>query len=234
MCFMFAPASKWKEGIEWIAHHTHSDSDVKQYMQLSWSVIVLTSLHWEKSKQPWSKDRMFLTCYQKECNFFIWIDQPISHGIKEQLSYSPQPQLARFHPCGGIKETFKKWRQDAKQKAFVQHQHHTREDEGGFLMCDNGFNSLWSPTIFRRLRYRKWMPEVWESYKLYIQRMKEDFLDPTLSLEKNDLVGQRRITSTQVTAVISSKVTECWRLSVWKTHRIQTSTFSAFKKFHQP
>ena len=25
MCFMFAPASEWKEDIEWIAHHTHSD-----------------------------------------------------------------------------------------------------------------------------------------------------------------------------------------------------------------
>ena len=33
---------------------------------------------------------MFLTCYKKECNFFMWIDQPISHGIKERLSYSPQ------------------------------------------------------------------------------------------------------------------------------------------------
>ena len=31
MCIMFAPASEWKEGIEW------------KYMQLSWSVIVLTS-----------------------------------------------------------------------------------------------------------------------------------------------------------------------------------------------
>ena len=31
MCFMFAPASEWKEDIEW------------KYMQLSWSVIVLTS-----------------------------------------------------------------------------------------------------------------------------------------------------------------------------------------------
>ena len=29
MCFMFAPASEWKEDIEWIAHHTHSD--VKKY-----------------------------------------------------------------------------------------------------------------------------------------------------------------------------------------------------------
>ena len=25
MCFMFAPASEWKEDVEWIAHHTHSD-----------------------------------------------------------------------------------------------------------------------------------------------------------------------------------------------------------------
>ena len=24
MCFIFAPASEWKEDIEWIEHHTHS------------------------------------------------------------------------------------------------------------------------------------------------------------------------------------------------------------------
>ena len=29
ICFIFAPASEWKEGVEWIAHHTHSD--VKEY-----------------------------------------------------------------------------------------------------------------------------------------------------------------------------------------------------------
>ena len=43
ICFMFAPASEWKEDVEWVAHHTHSD--VKQYAAHSWSVIVLTSLH---------------------------------------------------------------------------------------------------------------------------------------------------------------------------------------------
>ena len=41
MCLMFAPASEWKEDVEWIAHHTHPD--VKKNMQLSWSAIVLTS-----------------------------------------------------------------------------------------------------------------------------------------------------------------------------------------------
>ena len=32
------------------------------------------------------------------------IDQPISHGIKEQISYSPQLKVARFHPYGEVKE----------------------------------------------------------------------------------------------------------------------------------
>ena len=97
MCFMFAPASEWKEDIEWIAHHTHSD--VKKYAaQLVCDCSNKLALR--KSKQPWSQDRMFLTCYKKECGFFLWIDQPISHGIKDRLSYSPQPRVTRFQPCG--------------------------------------------------------------------------------------------------------------------------------------
>ena len=100
---------------------------------------------------------MFLTCYKKECNFFMRIDQPISHGIKKRLSYSPQPQVTRFHPYGEIKETFEKHRQEAKHKAFIQHQRHTREDGEGFLTCDNGFNSLGSPSIFHGLRYKELM-----------------------------------------------------------------------------
>ena len=82
------PASEWKEDIEWIAHHTHSD--VKKCA----APLVCdcsNKLALRKSKQPWSQDRMFLTCYKKECGFFLWIDQPISHGIKDRLSYSPQP-----------------------------------------------------------------------------------------------------------------------------------------------
>ena len=60
-------------------------------------------------------------------------------------------------------------------------------------MCDNGFNSLGSPYIFNGLRYRKWMHEVWESYKFYVQKMKKDSRDEpdaTLCLEKDDLLRQ--------------------------------------------
>ena len=79
-------------------------------------------------------------------------------------------------------------------------------------MCDNGFKSLGSPKIFDGLRYRKWMREVWESFKLYAQRMKEESRedpDPTLSLEKNDVPYVRRITSTQERTGFTTKVTEC-------------------------
>ena len=60
-------------------------------------------------------------------------------------------------------------------------------------MCDDNFNNPGSPNIFHGLRYREWMPEVWESYKFYVQRMKEDSPDrpdPTLSQEKKNLLGQ--------------------------------------------
>ena len=183
MCFMFAPASEWKEDIEWIAHHTHSD--MKKYAtQLVCDCSNKLALR--KSKQPWSQDRMFLTCYKKECGFFLWMDQPISHGIKDRLSYSPQPRVTRLQPYGEIKEMFEKHRQEAKQKAFIQHQRHTRKCDEGFEMCDNGFNSLGSPNIFHGLRYREWMHEVWESYKFYVQKIKElsrDNPDSTLCQE---------------------------------------------------
>ena len=40
---------------------------------------------------------------------------------------------------------FEKHRQEAKQKAFIQQHCHTRKDDEGLLMSDNGFNSLGSP-----------------------------------------------------------------------------------------
>jgi len=85
---------------------------------------------------------------------------------------------------------FEKHRQEAKQKAFIQHQSYTRKYDEGFEMCDNGsVNSLESPNIFHGLRYREWMHEVWESF--YVQKMKEDSRDEpdaTLCLEKDDVL----------------------------------------------
>ena len=44
---------------------------------------------------------------------------------REALVLLPQPKVARFHPYGKIKEMFEKHRQEAKQKAFIQHHRHT-------------------------------------------------------------------------------------------------------------
>lgn len=72
MCFTFSLASEWKEDIEWIAHHTLSD--LKQYpAQLICDCSKKPALR--KNKQSLIKDRIFLACYNIECNFFIWRDQ---------------------------------------------------------------------------------------------------------------------------------------------------------------
>ena len=171
---------------------------------------------------------MFLTCYKKECGFFRSIEQPISHGIKERLSYSPQPRVTRFQPYGEIKEIFEKHRQEAKQKAFIQHQRYTRKYDEGFEMCDNGFNSLGSPNIFHGLRYREWMHEVWESYKFYVQKMKEDSRDNpdvTLCLEKDDVLCQA-YHKYRREAGITPKVTGCWRFCMKDTLKANTYLFN--------
>ena len=169
MCFIFAPASEWKNDIEWIAHHTHSG--VKKRAAL----LVFdcsNKLALSKSKQPWRKNRMCLTCYKKECNFFMWVAIVFTSATGRKI-----PSLRRG------KGDVEKRHQEPKQKASIQHQRHRREDYEGFLMCDNGFNSLGSLNIFHGLIYRDMMREVWESYKFYVQRMKEDSSDdpdPTL------------------------------------------------------
>ena len=71
-----------------------------------------------------------------------WVDKPISNGIKERLSYSPQPQITRIHPYGEIKKMFEKRRQEAKQKAFIQHQYYRRKYDEGFEMFDKVFKTV--------------------------------------------------------------------------------------------
>ena len=83
---------------------------------------------------------------------------------------------------------FEKLRQEFIQKATIQHERNTREDHEGFVMCDNGLKSQGAPKIFHGMRYREWMKEVWISYQFYVQRMKEDPLEPTLCLDQRDVL----------------------------------------------
>ena len=136
---------------------------------------------------------MFLICYKKECNFFLWIDQPISHGIKGRLSYLPQPQVTRFHPYGRMKEMFEKHRQEAKQKEFIQHQRHTRKYDEGFELCDNGFNG--NPTSFMSKKRKKTLATTQMLH--FVQRKM--------------MCSVRRITSTQERTGFTPKVTGCRR-----------------------
>ena len=46
-----------------------------------------------------------------------------------------------------------KHRQEAKQKAFIQHQRHTGKYDEGFELCGNGFNG--NPTRFMSKKRKK-------------------------------------------------------------------------------
>ena len=86
--------------------------------------------------------------------YLFYVDRPVNIAWYQEAAFAfASANVARFHPYGGIKEIFEKRRQEAKQKAFIQHQRHSHEDDVEFLMCDNGFNSLGSRNIFHGLRY---------------------------------------------------------------------------------
>ena len=139
-------------------------------------VIVLTSLHWEKVNSLWARIICFWHATKKVWLFHL--DRPANVAWNQEVAFcTRKSQVARFHPYGEIKEMFEKRHQEAKQKALIQRQHHTRKNPGVFLMCDSRFDSLGSRKILDGLRYREWMHEVWESYKLFAQRIKEDSLD---------------------------------------------------------
>ena len=86
---------------------------------------------------------------------------------------------------------FEKHRQEAKQKAFIQHQRHTRKYDEGFELCDNGFNG--NPTSFMSKKRKKTLETTQMLH--FVQRKMMCYV--------------RRITSTQERTGITPKVTGC-------------------------
>lgn len=99
---------------------------------------------------------------------------------KKRLRHLPQsrPTVER------TRKMFENHRRGFSQT--IRHERNTRKDYEGesFEMCDNGVSSLTSPRIFHGLRYRRWMHEMWDSYKRHVQNMEEDPQDPLLRLER--------------------------------------------------
>ena len=95
---------------------------------------------------------MYLACRDGSCRCFLWLNLPLSGKMRRRVrgeDWSGSSSLPR-----------------AKRDCFAAR---LRGVDGsatkGFMMCDNGYNTLTSPGLFEGLRYRPWMHGAWEEYR---------------------------------------------------------------------
>ena len=156
---------------------------------------------------------MFLICYKKECNFFLWMEQPISHGIKGRLSYLPQPQVTRFHPYGEMKEMLK----NIAKRLNRKHLSNTSAIHANMTKALNcvatvlmGILHVLCPKNERRF---------WRRLRCYtLSRERRRAASGVLQVRKRGRASARKLPGVEG--------------FVWKTHWRQTRTFS--KLCHHP
>jgi len=96
---------------------------------------------------------MYLACRDGSCRCFLWLNHPLSGKMRRRVDgeewSSSFPRVKRECLAVRIPGVDGGWRSNSK----------------GFMMCNNGYNTLCSPGIFEGLRYRPWMHGAWEEYQ---------------------------------------------------------------------
>jgi len=150
-CPVFSPQDRVDEWMTLVAQQLHEELR-QQWDELTCFCDRRLALH--KSGSEKNPQRMYLACRDGGCRCFLWLNLPLSGKTRRRVygeEWSSRSLLSAKREClaARMRGEDSGWRSTTK----------------GFMMCDNGYNTLCSPGIFEGLRYRTWMHGAWEEYQ---------------------------------------------------------------------
>ena len=148
-CPVFSPQDRVDEWMTLVAQQLHEE------LRQRWDELTCfcdRRLALRKSGSEKNPQRMYLACRDGGCRCFLWLNLPLSGKMRRRVdgedwsSSSNLPKTKRACLAARLRGV------DGSVSK-------------GFMMCDNGYNTLNSPAIFHGLRYRPWMHGAWEEYQ---------------------------------------------------------------------
>ena len=148
-CPVFSPQDRVDEWMTLVAQQLHDE--LRQRGDES-TCFCNRRLSLRKSGSEKNPQRMYLACCDGGCRCFLWLNLPLSGKMrrvnKEEWNTSIRNLPRAKREC-----------LEARLRGVDM------STSKGFLMCDNGYNTLSTLGIFDGMRYRPWMHGAWEEYK---------------------------------------------------------------------
>jgi len=133
-CPVFSPQDRVDEWMTLVTQQLHEE------LRQRWDEFTCfcdRRLALRKSGSEKNPQRMYLACRDGSCRCFLWLNLPLSGKMRrrvdgEEWSSSHLPSAKRECLAARLRGVDGGWRSTSK----------------GFMMCDNGYNTLCSPGIF--------------------------------------------------------------------------------------
>ena len=146
-CPVFSPQDRVDEYMTLVAQQLH-DKLRQRWDELTCFCDRRLSLRKRGSEK--NPQRMYLACRNGGCRCFLWLNLPLSGKMRR-----------RVHGEEWSSSLPRAKRECLATRLRGVHGSATK----GFMMCENGYNTLTSPGIFEGLRYRTWMHALGRSIK---------------------------------------------------------------------
>ena len=146
-CPVFSPQDRVDEWMTLVAQQLHDE------LRQRWDDLTCfcdRRLALRKSGSEKNPQRMYLACRDGGFRCFLWLNLLLSGKMRRRVNgdewSSSLPSAKRECLAARLRGV-------------------DRSTTKGFMMCDNGYNTLCSPDIFEGMRYRPWMHGAWEEYQ---------------------------------------------------------------------
>ena len=146
-CPVFSPQDRVDEWMTLVTQQLHEEL-LQRWDELTCFCDRRLSLR--KSRSEKNPQRMYLACRDGGCRCFLLLNLPLSGKMRRRVDreeWTTSSHLLR-----------------AKRDCLAARLRGVSTSKG-FMMCDNGYNTLTPPTIFVLMRYRPWMHGAWEEYQ---------------------------------------------------------------------